>query len=61
MNVKVQVAMKKPKTDKGGIKTKSDYIELTEEQFEKSNKWSDVDWNLVERKVYKLQKRIYKA
>ena len=61
MNVLVQVAMKKPKTDKGGIKAKSDYIELTEEQFEKSNKWSDVDWNLVERKVYKLQKRIYKT
>ncbi len=62
MNVKVQVVMNKPKTLKGGIKTKKvDYVELTEEQFQNAGKWSDVDWNLVERKVYKLQKRIYKA
>jgi RNA-directed DNA polymerase len=30
-------------------------------QMDKYNTWSDVNWKVVERRVFKLQKRIYKA
>jgi len=54
--------MNKPKTAKNsGMKTAPKYIELTEEQFKQDLDWSLVDWKLIERRVYKLQKRIYKA
>jgi RNA-directed DNA polymerase len=34
---------------------------MNTEKMDKWNTWSDIDWKVVERKVFKLQKRIYKA
>jgi RNA-directed DNA polymerase len=30
-------------------------------KYPESTHWSEINWRKVERKVYKLQKRIYKA
>ncbi len=43
--------MNKPKTDKGGIDTQT--VDATE--------WSKTDWKSIEKRVFKLQKRIYQA
>jgi RNA-directed DNA polymerase len=34
---------------------------MNTEKMDKCNTWSDIDWKIVERKVFKLQKRIYRA
>jgi RNA-directed DNA polymerase len=34
---------------------------MTTEKMDKWNTWQDVNWKTVERQVFKLQKRIYKA
>jgi RNA-directed DNA polymerase len=34
---------------------------MNTEKMDKWNTWSDIDWKVVERRVFKLQKRIYRA
>jgi RNA-directed DNA polymerase len=34
---------------------------MNTEKMDKWNTWSDIDWKIVERQVFKLQKRIYRA
>jgi N-terminal domain of reverse transcriptase len=34
---------------------------MTTEKMDKWNTWQDIDWKTVDKQVFKLQKRIYKA